>query len=76
MRYHNATNERIKRRYFAYLTTQGHSEQPIDAVAKASRAKESSRILDLETGQYEASSIRSIEFDENAPQLVAGKKEL
>jgi integrase len=33
---HNATNERIKRRYFAYLTeAQGHSEQTIDAVAKA-----------------------------------------
>src|SRR6476646_6042249 len=33
---HNATNERIKRRYFAYLTeAQGHSEHTIDAVAKA-----------------------------------------
>ena len=33
---HNATNERIKRRYFAYLSeAQGHSEQTIDAVAKA-----------------------------------------
>jgi site-specific recombinase XerD len=33
---HNATNERIKRQYFAYLTeAQGHSEQTIDAVAKA-----------------------------------------
>ena len=36
MRNHNATNERVKRRYFAYLTeAQGHSEQTIDAVAKA-----------------------------------------
>src|SRR5215469_13922945 len=33
---HNATNERTKRRYFAYLTeAQGHNEQTIDAVAKA-----------------------------------------
>jgi integrase len=33
---HNAPNERIKRRYFAYLIeAQGHSEQTIDAVAKA-----------------------------------------
>jgi hypothetical protein len=33
---HNATNERIKRRYFADLTeAQGHSDQTIDAVAKA-----------------------------------------
>jgi site-specific recombinase XerD len=33
---HNATNERIKRKYFAYLSeAQGHSEQTIDAVAKA-----------------------------------------
>src|SRR6202008_3332225 len=36
MRNHNPTNERIKRRYFAYLAdAQGHSEQTIDAVAKA-----------------------------------------
>ena len=33
---HNPTNERIKRRYFAYLAeAQGHNEQTIDAVAKA-----------------------------------------
>jgi site-specific recombinase XerD len=36
MKTHNATNERIKRRYYAYLNeAQGHSEQTIDAVAKA-----------------------------------------
>jgi integrase len=36
MRNHNATNERIKRRYFAFLAeAQGHSEQTIDAGAKA-----------------------------------------
>jgi integrase len=33
---HNAVNERMKRQYFAYLAeAQGHSEQTIDAVAKA-----------------------------------------
>jgi len=33
---YNAANERIKHQYFAYLTeAQGHSEQTIDAVAKA-----------------------------------------
>ena len=33
---HNAANERMKRQYFAYLAeAQGHSEQSIDAVAKA-----------------------------------------
>jgi site-specific recombinase XerD len=33
---HNAANERVKRQYFAYLSeAQGHSEQTIDAVAKA-----------------------------------------
>lgn len=33
---YNAANERIKRQYFAYLAeAQGHSEQTIDAVAKA-----------------------------------------
>jgi integrase len=36
MRNHNATNERIKRQYFAYLVeAQGHSEPTIDGVAKA-----------------------------------------
>src|SRR5215471_2427949 len=33
---HSAANERIKRRYFTYLAEAlGHSEQTIDAVAKA-----------------------------------------
>jgi site-specific recombinase XerD len=33
---YNAANERMKRHYFAYLAeAQGHSEQTIDAVAKA-----------------------------------------
>jgi hypothetical protein len=36
MKNHNPTNERVKRRYFAYLAeAQGHSEPTIDAVAKA-----------------------------------------
>ena len=33
---YNAAKERMKRQYFAYLAdAQGHSEQTIDAVAKA-----------------------------------------
>ena len=33
---HNANNERIKRRYFAYLKeAKRHSEPTVDAVAKA-----------------------------------------
>ncbi|MGB5010033.1 MAG: hypothetical protein WBO88_07045, partial [Candidatus Dechloromonas phosphoritropha] len=33
---HNANNERIKRRYFAYLKeAKGHSEPTVDAVANA-----------------------------------------
>jgi integrase len=36
MRNHSAANERIKRRYFAYLTeAQGHSGATIDSIAKA-----------------------------------------
>ena len=36
MKQHNATNERVKRRYFTYLAdAQGHSEQTIDSAAKA-----------------------------------------
>jgi hypothetical protein len=38
MKHHSAANERIKRRYFTYLSEAlGHSEQTIDAVAKAIR---------------------------------------
>ncbi len=33
---HNASNERIKRQYFAYLKEAlGHNEQTVDSVAKA-----------------------------------------
>jgi hypothetical protein len=36
MTHHNSANERIKRQYFTYLADAlGHSEQTIDAVAKA-----------------------------------------
>ena len=36
MKLHNAENERIKRRYFAYLKeAKRHSEPTVDAVAKA-----------------------------------------
>jgi len=36
MKTHNADNERIKRRYFGFLThANGFSEASIDAVAKA-----------------------------------------
>ena len=48
---HNAANERIKRQYFAYLAeAQGHSEQTIDAVAKAiARFEAYTRYKDLKT---------------------------
>src|SRR5215813_8204583 len=52
---HSATNERIKRHYFAYLAeAQGHSEQSIDAVAKAiSRFEASTRYKDFKTFHIE-----------------------
>jgi integrase len=55
MKTHNATNERIKRRYFAYLTeAQGHSEQTIDAVAKAiARFEVFTRYRDLKSFHIE-----------------------
>src|SRR3954463_12891446 len=55
MKTHNATNERIKRSYFAYLTeAQGHSEQTIDAVAKAiARFEAYTRYKDFKTFHIE-----------------------
>ena len=55
MRYFNAANERIKRQYFAYLAeAQGHSEQTIDAVAKAiSRFEAYTRCKDFKTFHIE-----------------------
>ncbi len=52
---HNATNERIKRQYFAYLTEAlGHSEQTIDAVAKAiSRFEAFTRYKDFKSFHIE-----------------------
>ena len=52
---YNAANERIKRQYFAYLTdAQGHSEQTIDAVAKAiARFEAYGRYKDFKTFHIE-----------------------
>ena len=52
---HNAANERIKRRYFTYLTEAlGHSEQTIDAVAKAiSRFEAYTRFRDFKAFHIE-----------------------
>lgn len=52
---YNATNERMKRQYFAYLAeAQGHSEQTIDAVAKAiSRFEAYTRYRDFKTFHIE-----------------------
>jgi integrase len=52
---HNAANERIKRQYFAYLAeAQGHSEQTIDAVAKAiARFEAYTRYKDFKTFHIE-----------------------
>jgi integrase len=52
---YNPTNERMKRQYFAYLTeAQGHSEQTIDAVAKAiARFEAYTRCKDFNTFHIE-----------------------
>ena len=52
---YNPTNERMKRQYFAYLTeAQGHSEQTIDAVAKAiARFEAYTRCKDFKTFHIE-----------------------
>ena len=52
---YSAVNERIKRQYFAYLAkAQGHSEQTIDAVAKAiSRFEAYTRYKDFKTFHIE-----------------------
>lgn len=52
---HNAENERIKRRYFAYLTeAKRHSEPTVDAAAKAlSRFEEYTRHRDFKAFHFE-----------------------
>ena len=52
---YNAVNERMKRQYFAYLAdAQGHSEQTIDAVAKAiARFEAYTRYKDFKTFHIE-----------------------
>ena len=52
---YNAANERMKRQYFAYLAeAQGHSEQTIDAVAKAiARFEDYTRYKDFKTFHIE-----------------------
>ena len=52
---HNAANERMKRQYFAYLAdAQGHSEETIDAVAKAiDRFETYTRYKDFKTFHIE-----------------------
>ena len=52
---YNAANERIKRRYFTYLAEAlGHSEQTIDAVAKAiARFEAYTRYKDFKTFHIE-----------------------
>src|SRR5215203_1839284 len=52
---YNAANERMKRQYFAYLAeAQGHSEQTIDAVAKAiARFEAYTRYKDFKTFHIE-----------------------
>jgi integrase len=52
---HSPENERIKRKYFAYLKdAEGHSEPTVDAVAKAlSRFEEYTRYRDFKRFHYE-----------------------
>ena len=52
---HNPENERIKRRYFAYLKeAKGHSEPTVDAAAKAlSRFEEYNRYRDFKAFHFE-----------------------
>ncbi|HLI03795.1 MAG TPA: hypothetical protein VKU93_05945 [Terracidiphilus sp.] len=57
---HNPENERIKRRYFAYLKeAKRHSEMTVDAAAKAlSRFEENTRYRDFKAFRSEQ-AIRS-----------------
>ncbi len=55
MKKHNANNERIKRRYFAYLKeAKRHSEPTVDAVAKAlARFEEDTKHRDFKSFHFE-----------------------
>jgi hypothetical protein len=71
---HNAANERMKRQYFAYLAeAQGHSEQSIDAVAKAiSRFEAFTRYKDFKTFHIEqAKAFKRDLADQTATAAVS-----
>ena len=55
MKNHNANNERIKRRYFAYLKeAKRHSEPTVDAVAKAlARFEDDTKYRDFRSFHFE-----------------------
>jgi len=61
MRTHNADNERIKRRYFAYLNeAKRHSEPTVDAVAKAlDRFEVDTKYRDFKSFHFEQHSFRN-----------------
>ena len=69
---HNSANERIKRRYFAYLADAlGHSEQTIDAVAKAiSRFEAYTRYKDFKRFHIEQARLSSATLPTSAVSVA------
>ena len=75
MKTHNAENERIKRRYFAYLKeARRQSEQSVDAVAKAmTRFEEYTKLRDFKAFHYQqAVAFKNYLAEQNA--LRTGEK--
>src|ERR1700683_993138 len=72
---HNQENERIKRRYFAYLKeAKQHSEPTVDAAAKAlSRFEEYTRYRDFKRFHYEQATAFKRNLTEQMGQR-SGKK--
>ena len=72
---HNANNERIKRKYVAYLKdAMGHSEATVDAVAKAlTRFEENSKFRDFKRFHFELAVTFKRHLAEQTNQQTGAK---
>ena len=73
MTHHNSANERIKRQYFTYLADAlGHSEQTMDAVAKAiSRFEAYTRYKDFK--RFHIEQAKAFKRDPESDHTPAAK---
>src|SRR5688500_584964 len=75
MQTHNASNERIKRQYFAYVKeAKRHSEATVDAVAKAlARFEADTKYRDFKAFHYEQAIAFKNRLAEQASKVTGEK---